>query len=560
MLIALPSARGETTTLRIMETTDIHMNLFGYDYYKSSVTNEHGLSNTYKLISEARKETPNNLLIDNGDLLQGSPLGDQAANYFKYAQGESNNHLKHPAYLLMNQMGYAVGNLGNHDFNYGLDYLQSMIKQANFPYINANVIDAKNKKPLFNPYVILDKSITMPDGSHKELKVGVIGFAPPQIMEWDKVYLEGKVKVLDIIDTAKYYVPKIKAAGADIIIAVPHSGIEPQYSDKSLSENVVLDLSKIRGIDAILFGHAHALFPSPQFANYPGVNLESGTINGIPAVMAGWWGNSLGVIDLVLDNSNKQWKITSAKASLMQLKDYPSLMLSPQKLESNELNKWQQMTIDYLNESIGYSKQPIYSYFSLVTPSSPNAIIHLAQLEYAKEALAKTKYAQLPLLSAVAPFKSGGRQGNNYYTAIESGPILRKDIADLYVYPNTIAIVKVSGSELREWLEMAAGQFNNLTLNFDKPEALLNDNYPRFNFDDIAGEGFSYIINLQQPARYSVNGKLVNQNSHRIEQLSYQGKPLNLKQEFLVVTNNYRYYVSLAQFSTIYTGNKKSTT
>ncbi len=524
-----------TAELRILETTDIHMNLMAYDYYQDKATGKFGLENTLRLLKEARLNHPNNILIDNGDLLQGAPMGDVAAQ--KLHKGQL-----HPAYMIMNKMDYTVGNLGNHDFNYGITFLKNAISGANFPYINANVVDDKTGKNIFTPYIIVNKQIINNNGTKSTIKVGIIGFTPPQIMQWDKNNLQGKVKVLDIVSTAKIYIPKMKAAGADLIIAVPHSGLNSKYSINNLQENVVLDLSRVKGIDAILFGHAHAKFPSKQFSKYPGVNLESGTINNIPSVMAGYWGNSLGIIDMTLDYSNSHWTILSSKSHLLVLnesapKDYhPSNLLTSL---APGIESWHQMTVLYMHESVAVSKSPIYSYFSLVEPSNVDALIHQSQLWYGSKLIHNSKYAKLPILSAVAAFKAGGRQGDEYYIDIAAGTLMFKNVADMYVYPNTLIIVKVKGMDIREWLEMSAIQYNDLSIESNH-HLIINSEYPSFNFDNIAGNGFSYKINLNNPPRYNLNGTLINQNSHRIENLIYQNKPLNLNQDFLVVTNNYR--------------------
>ncbi|HPW31262.1 MAG TPA: bifunctional metallophosphatase/5'-nucleotidase, partial [Rhodoferax sp.] len=170
---------------------------------------------------------PNSLLFDNGDLLQGNPMGDYVAKVKPLKDGET-----HPAYRVMNQMGYDAANIGNHEFNYGLDFLRRSLKGANFPYVNANVyVDDKDAhtdqaKHAFTPYVILDRQLVDAQGKSHAIKVGVIGFAPPQIMQWDKGNLEGKVIARDVLETARKYVPLMRAKGAQLVIAIPHAGFE----------------------------------------------------------------------------------------------------------------------------------------------------------------------------------------------------------------------------------------------------------------------------------------------------------------------------------------------
>ena len=218
--------------LRILETTDIHVNLANYDYYQDSETNKYGLVKTASLIKQARSESKNSLLFDNGDLLQGNPLGDYVAKVDPLQPGET-----HPAYKAMNLLDYDAGNIGNHEFNYGLDFLGTSLSGSNFPYVNANVFvddgnnDSSDDQNYFEPYKILDREVIDEDGEAHSIKVGIIGFVPPQIMQWDKANLEGKVIAKDIVDTANRFVPQMKKEGADIIVAIPHSGIGTVTND-----------------------------------------------------------------------------------------------------------------------------------------------------------------------------------------------------------------------------------------------------------------------------------------------------------------------------------------
>ena len=161
-----------------------------------------------------------------------------------------------------------------------------------------------------------------------------------------------------------------------------------------------------------------------------------------------------------------------------------------------------------------------------------------AQLAYLRAAVQGTAYEKLPLLSAAAPFKAGGRQGSSNYTDIPAGPVAVKNVADLYVYPNTIKVVKISGAEVREWLEMSAGQFRQIDPKGAPEQDLIAPAYRSYNFDTL--DGVSYQIDITQPARYSADGVLLDGAAHRIVGLSYQGKPIDEKADFLVITNNYR--------------------
>jgi 2',3'-cyclic-nucleotide 2'-phosphodiesterase/3'-nucleotidase len=294
--------------LRILETTDLHAALVNYDYYQTKTDNNIGLVKTAILIHQARNETKNSLLFDNGDHLKGNPLGEYLARIRGIRKGKI-----HPVYRSFNYLGYDAVAIGNHEFNYGLKFLNAVLKGAEMPILNANVYSVKKNKPYFKPYVILKRKVVDRKGTEHSLNIGVIGLMPPQIMRWDKANLEGKVMAKPIVETAKEFIPIMKQKGADIIIALAHTGIdtEPYHPE---TENAVYYLSQIPGIDAILAGHSHSIFPGPFFKNLPNTNIDLGQINGKPVVMAGSFGNRLGIIDLMLQKKSGKWGIINSKS------------------------------------------------------------------------------------------------------------------------------------------------------------------------------------------------------------------------------------------------------
>ena len=539
-LLVCSSGQGAEVRLRILETTDVHMNLLSYDYYQDKSTDQYGLSRAVSLIKAARAEVPNSLLFDNGDLLQGNPMGDYVAKVKPLKDGET-----HPAYRVMNQLGYDAANIGNHEFNYGLDFLRRSLKGANFPYVNANIyVDDKDAKTdqakhAFTPYVILDRQLVDAQGKSHAIKVGVIGFAPPQIMLWDKGNLEGQVIARDVLETARKYVPLMRAQGAQLVIAIPHAGFE-KGAVSAFSENAVGPLTEIAGVDAVLFGHSHAEFPSKAFAAHPKVNLERGTINGVPAVMPGRWGDHLGVIDFTLDNASGQWKVVNSVASIRPIYDRTARksVAAADPMVEQMVGDVHAATLEYVRDKVAFSSAPIYSYFALVADDPSVQVVSNAQITYVKRAMQGTDYEKYPVLSAAAPFKTGGRQGWDYYTDIPAGPLAIKNVADLYVYPNTLKAMLLTGAEVQEWIEMSAGQFNRIDPKGDAQQLLLNDGFRSYNFDTL--DGVTYEFDVTQPARYDANGKLIAPDAHRVKNLSYQGQPVQPDAQFIVATNNYR--------------------
>lgn len=532
------SVNAATVDLRILETTDLHSNMMDFDYYKDAPTEKFGLVRTASLINAARQEAVNSVLVDNGDLIQGSPLGDYMA-----AKGLKDGDV-HPVYKAMNTLDYAVGNLGNHEFNYGLDYLHKALAGANFPYVNANIIDAKTQKPLFTPYLIKETQVKDKDGKPHTLKIGYIGFVPPQIMTWDKANLSGKVTVNDITETAREYVPQMRAQGADLVVVVAHSGLSAEPY-KALAENSVYYLSQVPGVDAILFGHAHAVFPGKDFATIKGADIAQGTLNGVPAVMPGMWGDHLGIVDLVLNNDGGKWKVTQSKAEARPIYDAQtkkSLAAEDQNLVK-VLKADHDATREFVGQPVGKSADPMYSYLALVQDDPTVQVVNNAQKAYVEHFIqGDPDLAQLPVLSAAAPFKVGGRKNDPAsFVEVEKGQLTLRNAADLYLYPNTLVVVKATGAEVKEWLECSAGQFNQIDVNSAKPQPLLNwDGFRTYNFDVI--DGVKYQIDVTQPAKYDGECQTVNPKAERITHLTFNGKPIDPNATFLVATNNYRAY------------------
>lgn len=532
------SLQAATVDLRIIETTDLHGNMMNFDYFKDQPVDTFGLVKTANLIHQTRSEVKNSVLVDNGDLIQGSPMADYALN-----KGLKDGDI-HPVYKAMNTLNYVVGNIGNHEFNFGLDYLQKSLSGAKFPYVNANVYDAKTGKPYFQQYIIIDTPVVDREGNQQIIKIGYIGFVPPQIMQWDKLNLNGKVVVKDITETAKKLVPEMKKQGANVIIAIPHSGVSAEPY-KALAENSVYYLSQVEGINAIMFGHSHGVFPSDDYKSLPNTNIKTGNINHVPAVMPGQWGSHLGVVDLVLEGDNSNWKVTSGKSEarpIYDLKNKKALVQADQQIVEI-LKQDHQGTREFVGKPIGKVSSDINSYLALVEDTSALQIISDAQIDYVKQFIqGDPDLDGLPILSAIAPFKVGGRKNDpSAYVDVKKGDLSFRNAADIYLYPNILSAVKITGKDVKQWLECAAGIYNQIDVNSTQPQYLINwDKFRTYNFDTI--DGVSYQIDVTAPPRYDGNCKLINPTSERIKNLTYQQQPIDPNQVFLIATNNYRAY------------------
>ncbi|MEL4440799.1 bifunctional 2',3'-cyclic-nucleotide 2'-phosphodiesterase/3'-nucleotidase [Shewanella algae] len=539
--------------LRVLETTDLHTNIMDYNYYSGKEDPTIGLARTASLIHAARKEVTNTVLVDNGDLLQGSPMGDFMAKV-GIADGEV-----HPAYKAMNLLDYAVGNIGNHEFNYGLDFLEKSLAGAQFPYVNANVYcDAddcwkglKKGDNLFTPYLIKETEVKDTDGNSHKLKIGYIGFVPPQIMLWDKQNLTGKVRAESIVESAKKFVPQMKAEGADIIIAIPHSGIgSTENPGDPAAENATYALTYVDGIDAIMFGHSHSIFPDARYADLPNTDVEKGLLNGVPAVMPGRWGDNMGLVDFKLQRKDGKWTVLSARTEARPIYDGANKtpLVEADKDIHDAVELEHQGTIAFVEQPIGVAAADMFSFLTLVQDDPTVQIVSDAQIANVKAKLPEA-LKSLPVLSAAAPFKAGGRHSTtsdaDQYVMVDKGPLTFKNAADLYLYPNTMVAVKVNGAELKDWLECSANQFNQIDPASTEPQELVNYNHPTYNFDVI--DGVTYKIDVTQPSKYDRDCALVNADASRIVDLAftdsegnvYTGENLAAK-EFIVASNNYR--------------------
>lgn len=532
---------GGQVHLRLIATTDLHAHLYPYDYFADRPMETAGLARAATLIAEARAEAPNALVLDNGDFLQGNPLGDYMAYEGGLAPGEV-----HPVLAAMAAAGIEATTLGNHEFNYGLDFLGKALATAPFPIVSANVVTTLGATPaddhtLVPPFVLLDRSVTDAGGRPHNLRIGVIGFTPPQILQWDHHILSGHVTARDIVATAAARVPALRAAGADLVVALAHSGLGAPDPVEGM-ENATTALARVPGIDAIIAGHTHRVFPSDEFAGQPGLDTRRGTAGDTPAVMAGFWGSHVGVIDLLLSPVAGGWRVTASASEARPIarRDSagdlaPTVASDPAVLDAARIAH--EETLAYIRRPIGHLTTPLTSYFALALDDASVQIVAEAQRAYVADMLEGTDYADLPVLSAAGPFKSGGRGGPEYYTDIPAGPLALKNAADLYIYPNTVRAVRVTGAELREWLERSVGLYNRIVPG-PPDQMLLDPAFPNYNYDVIAG--VTYRIDLGQPARYDLPGGLVAPDAQRIIDLRHKGRPVTDDDTFIIATNNYR--------------------
>ncbi len=548
-------ADGARAEMALLETTDLHSNVLSYDYFRLAEDKSIGVERVATLVTDARKQFANTLLFDNGDTIQGTALSDYQAQVNPLACDQVL-----AMYKVMNELKYDAGGIGNHEFNYGLSFLSQVTGNRfnvdlapaekpipsvgsapcagpNFPLVLANVLSVKDRQPLFKPYVILDRTIKAIGADGKPitapLKVGVIAFTPPKILDWDKRWLNGVVYTDGIKELAEKYVPEMRAKGAELVVAISHGGLDAGPYTPSM-ENANWHLATVPGIDAMLIGHSHQLFPNaastmPQF-NLPGVDKVKGVVNGTPTVMANFWGKSLGVIQMSLVAKDGKWSVDKSKTLVeaRSIQRADKTFVDPLPAIAASIAAEHRATIAYVKTPIGRSDFAMTSYFVDVGDTSAIQIVNEAQADYvAKYVKANLpQYAALPVLSTASPFKTGFAGGADF-TDIAAGDMAINNAADLYLFPNTLYAVKVTGAGLKDWLEAAARRFRQIDPALTTEQSLTST-APGYTFDMITDIHFSYEIDVTQG------------NGNRIKNLTYRGAPVSPSAEFIVATNNYR--------------------
>ncbi|PXW68882.1 2',3'-cyclic-nucleotide 2'-phosphodiesterase/3'-nucleotidase [Loktanella sp. PT4BL] len=512
--------------LRLLETTDLHMQLLDYDYFADRQDPTTGLMRLADQIAALRDDPlVTTILCDNGDLIQGNPLADFLAQNLEPDQ-------THPMIAALNMLRYDAMTLGNHEFDYGPAFLRTVLSKATFPVVCANV-PAFHGNDLVKPFAILERNVLCDDGSRYPIKVGIIGFAPPQFAGCSGDKSKPAFNATDIRMAAEEIVPQVKDAGADVIVALCHSGIGLADNIAHM-ENAALPLAQVAGIDALLLGHTHEAFPDASIVTNGPADFAGGRLHGKPAVMAEFGAQSFGVIEMDLRREPHGWQVTDHQVRL----EKASLRNGPESKLCQDLRALVTAphiaTVAQMQETVVHTTVPITSYFATIQPDLSQQLLAQAMQRAVSAAL---EGSRAPVLAATSSYRFGGRSGLGHYIDIPIGPITLRDVAAIFPFADHLCAVRRTGKQLRLWLERAAAHYNRMQPG-QSDQPLINPQSAGYNCDAIFG--LSYQIDLTQPARYDTQGREINPNATRIVQLRFQDKTVEDRDVFIVATNSFR--------------------
>ncbi|CUH50524.1 2',3'-cyclic-nucleotide 2'-phosphodiesterase/3'-nucleotidase precursor [Ruegeria atlantica] len=397
------------------------MNLRSFDYYSDTPEPTIGLTRTASLIREARTEAQAEgstvLLFDNGDSLQGTPVGDMAAE-----QADK----PHALMQALGALEYDAIGLGNHDFGFEGNILDRILSQAPCPVVCSNV-HRPGANEVWQDQAVLTRRVEVA-GNQASLTVGVFSVVPPQTRNWESHRLGDDVRIDDILTCARTKVSELRSNGCDVIIALAHTGLGSADPAPNL-ENAIIPLAAIEGIDAIIAGHTHPTLPGKSHAELEHVDATGGMVHGTPVVMPGSAGSHLGVIDLTLTTTTeKGWSVAAHRVELRPVSGADPAPEDPSLVAL--FSDGHSATRKQAEEPIGHTDQHLHSYFSFCAKDRGLAMVAAAQASAVRQNLKGTAHEATPLLSAVAPSKFGGRAGPRFYSDIPAGVMRMRHVAN----------------------------------------------------------------------------------------------------------------------------------
>jgi len=453
--------------LQVLSTTDMHAAVMPEDTYSLQPAQQ-GWAKVATLIREFKAKNPNTVLVDCGDSLQGEPLA--------YVRARLHPELPDPSMAIMNALGYHAMVVGNHDFDWGQAILRKAEEQASFPWLGANVALASTGKSAFTPYAVVELG---------GVRVGILGLTTSGMARIaDPGSLEG-LRFLDALETAKSLIPILREKErADVVIVALHGGLGRPGAEPYEENQGLALIERVPGIDVLLTGHTHAAVSTRH--------------KGVPVLQSLSLGRALGVTELMLRKSKDRWQVVSSEPRLVQpTQETPS---DPQILELTAPIR--ALTNEYLDTFATNLNMDLDGRWSRMEDSALVQLLHSVQ----------KKAVGAQLSAAFSPT-------TRYF--VPKGPTSVRQFWALMPYENKVARIRVTGLQVKLWLEHAARYYN-----FSHLPELINREVPGFDFDMI--DGVTYALDLSKPL------------GQRVVDLKFQGQPVKENQPFTLAVNSYR--------------------
>lgn len=535
----------ETVDLRIIGTTDLHGQLNSSDYERGVDYNNGGLARVYDLIKKTKAERPDNntITLDAGDV-----LFDYTTEYIF----SSNQEAIQPIYKAIKYMGYDAITLGNHEFDYGYDYILRQLDSTGLRDITvlSNVTDARTGEYPFLENLLITRNVKTRSGKEVEVTVGIIGQTIPTLTGKTHSYT-GILIGEDMVENAKKQALKLKEMGADIIVALSHTGIGPENPEINF-KNVAYALTKVPEIDVVIAGHEHNLYPSGDMSSayykLPGVDKNTHLINGKNVVMAGDRGRAIGVVDLALEVKGDSVKIVNRNSGLRMVTEKNT---NEDNLVAAMFGDWEEQLLHYASDTLAQleSGASLQNYQGLLADNAAIQLLNDSKIQYTINRIKSTekKYIDYPIIAA-STYESFGVKSIDDFVNIQN-EITEANLNSLQNYNSYLYVYTITGAQLREWLEWSASAYETLNrttkwedttmMSLMKETGLkslireewLNDWSNYYVFD-----GISYRIDPSNSPRYDFSGNRIS-NSKRITNIYYQGKEVTDDMELLIATN-----------------------
>lgn len=469
----------ERVQITILGTTDLHGNINPIDYYTDKPDNR-GLAKVATLINRVRKEQPNTLLVDSGDTIQGSPLAS--------FHSRKNNVRTDPMMLVMNSLNYDAMAVGNHEYNFGLKVLEKARGEAKFPWLSGNTYEKGTERTHYKPYVVKDVA---------GVKVGILGLTTPGVPYWDNPPNYAGLEFRNPVPEARKWVQTLRSQEkVDVVVVAMHMGVEEDLRTGERNtgqiphENEAVAIAKeVPGIDVIFMGHTHREVPSLY-------------LNGVLLTQANHWGRHLARADLYLQKEPSGWRVYAKSARTIPADD----RVEPDPAVVKLVEPYDRQTQEWLGRVVAQSPEDLTAEEARFRDTAILDLVQKVQLEAGKADV-----------SMVASFNQNAR--------IAKGPVTVRDLTELYVYENTLAVLEITGQQLKDALEHSAKYYKTYEPGKSLRE-LIDEKIPAYNFD--VAEGVTYDLDISKPI------------GSRIQNLRFKGQPLAPTRKLRLATNNYR--------------------